>query len=250
MRVRTANASPRLRRVSRSRLEQMTSDLRRAYDLMRAAYGHQGWWPGDTPFEMCVGAILTQNTSWKNVERAIDRLRRRDVLRVEGMSALSESDLAELIRPAGYFNVKAARLRSFVRVLLDQHQGSLARLFAGDTPIVRARLLSIHGIGPETADSMLLYAGGHASFVVDAYTRRIFSRHGWCRPDASYDELQAICASSLAEAGGADLLDLWQDFHAQLVAVGKDFCRPTAPRCDRCPLATLLCHPPRAILRG
>src|ERR1019366_5036017 len=153
-----------------------TGALRRAYRQMRAHFGHLHWWPGETPFEVCVGAILTQNTSWSNVERAIANLRAARVLEPKPLFALSESKLAALIRPAGYFNVKARRLRSFLRVLVEEFGGDLDRLFAGDTAVVRERLLAINGVGPETADSMLLYAGGHHQFVIDAYTKRIFQR--------------------------------------------------------------------------
>ena len=153
--------------------------LRRAYRLMLAHFGHLHWWPGETPFEVCVGAILTQNTSWSNVERAIANLKAARVLEPRKLFALSESKLAALIRSTGYFNVKARRLRSFLRVLVEEFSGDLERLFAGDTAAVRERLLAIHGVGPETADSMLLYAGGHHRFVIDAYTKRIFHRHGW-----------------------------------------------------------------------
>jgi endonuclease-3 related protein len=214
--------------------------LRRAYRLMRAHYGHQHWWPGETPFEVCVGAILTQNTAWSNVERAIANLKTARVLEPRRLLALSESRLASLLRPAGYFNVKAQRLRSFLRVLVEVFGGDLKGLFAGQTPVVRERLLAIHGIGPETADSMLLYAGDHHRFVIDAYTRRIFLRHGWCRPDASYDALQRLCESALRQKRRRARLDYWQDFHAQLVNVGKDYCRTRQPRCADCPLESLL----------
>ena len=215
--------------------------LRRAYRLMLARFGHQGWWPGETRFEICVGAILTQNTNWKNVERAITNLKTARVLAPEKMFALPEVELARLIRPAGYFNVKARRLRAFLRVLVEDFGGELPRLFAGDTAVVRARLLAVKGIGPETADSMLLYAGGHASFVVDAYTRRIFLRHGWVHGEkVTYDELKALCETALRGQPGLARLDHWQDYHAHLVAVGKDFCRPREPRCETCPLKPLL----------
>ncbi len=230
--------------------------LRRAYDLMHQRFGHQGWWPGETPFEVCVGAILTQNTNWSNVERAIAHLRAADALDPQKLFSLPERRLAELIRPAGYFNVKARRLRSFLRVLVEQCDGDLARLFAGETAAARARLLATHGIGPETADSMLLYAGGHRSFVIDAYTQRIFHRHGWCgaesrRPkaegrgspgacEATYDELQTICQTALDHKPPAQRLDYWQDYHAQLVMVGKHFCRTRRALCDQCPLGPLL----------
>jgi len=207
---------------------------------MRAAFGPQHWWPGETPFEVCVGAILTQNTAWSNVERAIANLKGAGVLEPRRLHALPLTDLARLLRPAGYFNVKAARLRAFLDVLVDEFGGELERLFGGATPVVRARLLAIKGIGPETADCMLLYAGGHASFVVDAYTRRIFHRHGWCAEAEAYHDLQTLCAASLSHRPDAATLDYWQDYHAQLVRVGKQFCRPRAPRCEACPLQCLL----------
>ncbi len=217
-----------------------TRQLRKAYNLMRARFGHQQWWPGDTPFEVCVGAVLTQNTSWTNVERAIANLKRADVLEPAKLSALNEARLAELLKPSGYFNVKARRVRSFVRVLVESHGGSLERLFAGDTDAVRERLLAINGIGPETADSMLLYAGGHPRFVVDAYTRRIFHRHGWSGAQATYEQLQTFCEGALSQTRGGERVDYWQDYHAQLVMVGKQFCRPRNPDCANCPLKTLL----------
>jgi endonuclease-3 related protein len=207
---------------------------------MRAHFGHQHWWPGETPFEVCVGAILTQNTSWTNVERAIANLKSAGVLEARRMFALPEPDLAQLIRPAGYFNVKARRLRAFLRVLVEHHHGDLKRLFAGDTASVRQRLLAIFGIGPETADSLLLYAGGHHSFVVDAYTKRIFSRHSWCDDGADYDALKSICESALGHQPPAARLDYWQDYHAQLVMVGKHYCRKRVSRCAACPLRPLL----------
>jgi endonuclease-3 related protein len=214
--------------------------LRHAYRLMRSHFGHQHWWPGETPFEVCVGAILTQNTSWSNVERAIANLKAASVLEPKKLFALSESQLAALIRSAGYFNVKARRLRSFLRVLVEQFGGHLGRLFAGETVAVRERLLAINGVGPETADSMLLYAGGHHRFVIDAYTKRIFQRHRWSGASASYEDLQGLCESALDEKPRRERLDYWQDFHAQLVIVGKDFCRPRRPRCAECPLRPLL----------
>ena len=228
--------------------------LRRAYELMRARFGHRHWWPADTAFEVCLGAILTQNTAWTNVERAMANLKAAQVLEPEKLFALPESKLAELIRPAGYFNVKARRLRSFLRVLVEDFGGDLRPLFAGETAAVRARLLAINGIGPETADSMLLYAGGHSSFVIDAYTKRIFQRHNWSRmaedrnqksevgnPMASdYGKLKMLCEARLNQKTGAARLDYWQDYHAQLVTVGKHFCRTRAPLCDQCPLKPLL----------
>lgn len=207
---------------------------------MRERFDHQKWWPGETSFEVCVGAILTQNTSWTNVERAIANLKSAHVLDATRMFALPENELAQLIRPAGYFNVKARRLRSFLKVLIEDYEGELHRLFAGETTTVRIRLLDINGIGPETADSLLLYAGGHHSFVVDAYTKRIFSRHGWCSDDADYETLKHLCESSLNDKPVAERLDYWQDYHAQLVMVGKHHCRKRALRCHECPLHPLM----------
>ena len=220
---------------------------------MRARFGHQNWWPGETPFEVCVGAILTQNTNWSNVERAIANLKAARVLEPKKLFALPKPQLARLIRPAGYFNVKARRLRSFLRVLVEKFDGDLKKLFAGGTTEVRGRLLTINGIGPETADSLLLYAGGHCSFVIDAYTKRIFERHGWAGrmtegkkrkanelSPFSYEALKTLCEAALDQKRGAARLDYWQDYHAQLVMVGKHFCRPREPRCDACPLQSLL----------
>jgi endonuclease-3 related protein len=222
--------------------------LRSAYKLMRARFGHQHWWPGETPFEVCVGAILTQNTAWTNVERAIANLKAARALEPGKLFALPESKLAELIRPAGYFNVKARRLRSFLRVLVEEYAGDLGKFLDGETSMVRERLLATHGIGPETADSLLLYAGGHHGFVIDAYTKRIFQRHHWSsksevpspKPSASYDELKRLCESALNQKRGAQRLDYWRDYHAQLVMTGKHFCRTRVPRCEECPLKPLL----------
>jgi endonuclease-3 related protein len=238
--------------MPKTALKPVARDLRRAYPLMFARFGHQHWWPGETPFEVCVGAILVQNTSWTNVERAIANLKAAHVLEPRKLIALPEDRLAQLIRPAGYFNVKARRLRSFLSTLVQGHDGLLRSLFAGDTAVVRERLLAIKGIGPETADSMLLYAGGHHSFVIDAYTRRIFERHGWAwqelkvkneklkKAGFEYDVLKWLCESALDHKRGAARLDYWQDYHAQLVMVGKHYCRPREPRCEQCPLRSLL----------
>ncbi len=217
------------------------SHLRQAYQLMRARFGHQHWWPGETPFEVCIGAILTQNTAWANVERAIANLKAARALEPGKLFALPESKLAELIRPAGYFNVKARRLRSFLRVLVEEYAGNLGKFLDGETSMVRERLLAIHGIGPETADSLLLYAGGHHGFVIDAYTKRIFQRHHWSPKSAvGYDELKRLCESALNQKRGAQRLDYWRDYHAQLVMTGKHFCRARVPRCEECPLKSLL----------
>lgn len=226
--------------------------LRQAYALMQAHFGHQHWWPAETPFEVCVGAILTQNTAWANVERAITNLKQAAPLTPHALLQLAPERLAQLIRPAGYFNIKTRRLRAFLEVLVHQYGGHLERLFAGDTATVRARLLAIYGIGRETADSMLLYAGGHLSFVVDAYTKRIFLRHDWWHPPRrhhrgsktqtaeEYESLKALCESALNHVPAMERVDLWQDYHAQLVMVGKHYCTSREPRCEQCPLRQLL----------
>lgn len=159
------------------------------YDVLFAALGPQYWWPGRTSFEVIVGAILTQNTSWPNVERAIVNLRREKLLRPVGLERVSTAKLARCIRPSGYFRQKARKLKAFVRFLRKEFGGSLARMFRTPTAELRERLLGIYGIGPETADSILLYAGAHPVFVVDAYTRRILERHGQALPRDPYEQL-------------------------------------------------------------
>ncbi|MGB9602719.1 MAG: endonuclease III domain-containing protein [Verrucomicrobiia bacterium] len=214
--------------------------LQKAYDLMYRQFGYQDWWPGDTDFEICIGAILTQNTAWSNVEKAIENLKRQGALDPYVIHKMPISELANLIRPAGYFNIKAKRVKNFVNVLVEKYNGSIALLLEGTRDTVRKRLLAINGIGKETADSMMLYAGQHLSFVVDAYTKRIFSRHNWCRPDAEYDEIKALCENSLNKDVSKNLLNYWRDYHAQLVMVGKNYCRKSNPKCECCPLNPLL----------
>ncbi len=221
---------------------ELTLPLDQAYQLMLERHGHQGWWPADTDFEMCVGAILTQNTSWTQVEKALSKLKQHNCLTPHALHEVEPETLAEWIRPAGYFRLKTQRLKAFVGVLVDEYEGEVSCLMAGERSQVRLRLLNIHGIGPETADSMMLYAGGHAIFVVDAYTRRIFSRHGWCHPQAPYHTLQEICQNGIQawQSSSESRVEGWKDYHAQLVQIGKDFCRPRNPKCDLCPLQSLL----------
>lgn len=204
--------------------------LREIYDRLWQAYGPQHWWPARTRVEVVVSAILTQNTAWSNVERAIDNLRRARVLTWSGLRDLHASELAELIRPSGTYDVKARRLGSFVRYLWENHNGSLRSLLNGDLETVRERLLSIHGIGPETADAILLYAGNRASFVVDAYTRRILRRHHLCGDRAKYETLRELFQAALPPDP-----PLFNQYHALLVALGKKHCR-TRARCLGCPL--------------
>ena len=200
------------------------------YQAMLARFGHQGWWPGNGTVEICVGAILTQNTNWRNVEKAVAGLRAADCLSVEALLAIDREALAELIRPAGYYNVKAKRLKNFVDHVCREWEGDLAGFLDRGVQTLREDLLSINGIGRETADSIILYAAGKCTFVVDAYTARIVSRHRLIDADADYDEIKSLFESNLA-----DDAELFNDFHAQLVAVGKHFCRPAA-RCPGCPL--------------
>jgi endonuclease III related protein len=209
----------------------LTEVYRRLFD----AFGPQHWWPGETPFEVIVGAVLTQNTSWRNVERAIDNLRKADLLDPQALYAVPVEELEELIRPAGYFRVKAARLRSVLEFIVEQYDGSLDAMFAVGLPDLRRQLLAVHGIGPETADAILLYAGRLPSFVVDAYTHRILARHGWIGFDADYHQIQDYVQSGLPQE-----VPQYNEFHALLVRLGKDFCRKTNPKCAECPLQALL----------
>jgi endonuclease-3 related protein len=200
------------------------------YRAMHQALGPQGWWPGQTRFEVIVGAILTQNTSWRNVARAIENLRRAGALTPHALEAIPPARLAQLIRSSGYYNVKVGRVKRFLGFLRDRYGLSVSRMLARRPSSLRRELLAVPGIGPETADSILLYAGGVPIFVVDAYTRRILSRHGLVAPDASYDEMQAFLMGPLPPNAA-----LYNEYHALLVAVGKEHCRPV-PRCAGCPL--------------
>jgi len=214
--------------------------LREVYQRLRDRFGHQGWWPGESPFEICLGAILVQNTRWTNVERALAGMKQRQLLDPARLRDLPQCDLEELLRPAGTFRIKAARVRHFLEVLWTNHSGSLEHLFSGPIEIVRRRVLAIPGIGPETADCLLLYAGGQLSFVIDAYTRRVLERHGWAHPKVRYEALQHACAVELSMDEAAERMDLWQDFHAQMTVLGQRFCRASAPACQGCPLEPLL----------
>jgi len=200
------------------------------YGKLFSFYGPRGWWPGDSPFEIAVGAILTQNTNWSNVEKAIANLKRQDVLYAEAMCKMSSQELAQLIRPAGYYNVKAKRLRAFLCFLMDEYGGDMARMKETATERLRDALLSINGVGQETADSILLYALGRPVFVIDAYTKRVMSRHGLMAEEASYGEYQALFYRCIDPD-----TTLFNEYHALLVSVGKDFCKPT-PKCAGCPL--------------
>ncbi len=204
------------------------------YAALRDAAGHRGWWPGKTRLEIILGAILTQNTAWTNVEKAIASLRRERMLTLDALRAAPEEQLASLIRPSGYFRQKARKIRAFIGLLDERYSGSLARVARRETPALREDLLSVWGIGHETADSILLYAFRRPVFVVDAYTIRVLSRHGWIPEKAGYLQVQSLLMSSLPPDE-----PLYNDFHAQFVWVGHHFCKP-APRCADCPLARFL----------
>lgn len=208
----------------------MENMLMKIYRLLFEAYGPQHWWPGESPFEVMVGAILTQNTSWKNVEKSIHQLKEKGVLHPEGILRLKESELASLIRSSGYFRIKAKRLKAYLNLMFEEFGGKIERM--GRIPLreMRAKLLSVNGIGPETADSILLYALGKPIFVVDAYTKRILSRHSIIDGKASYEEVQRLFMQHLPHDE-----DLFNEYHALLVHLGKGVCQKK-PKCDICPL--------------
>jgi endonuclease-3 related protein len=209
------------------------ADLLRVYRRLRRRFGHARWWPGETPFEVCVGAILTQNTAWTNVERALDVLRRRGLLAPEPLARLRADEIAPLVRSAGTYNVKARRLAAFVAFLAREFGGRVEAMAEAEPGALRARLLAVDGIGPETADAILLYAAGLPVFVVDAYTRRVFARLGLVGERAGYDEVQRFFSERLPRDAA-----LFNDYHAQIVRLAKDACR-TRPLCERCPLDDL-----------
>jgi endonuclease-3 related protein len=211
----------------------ISKKLTEIYQLLYAAFGPQHWWPSQTQFEIIAGAILTQNTNWANVEKAIAHLKTTDCLAPEKLHHLDISRLAELIRPAGYYNIKAKRLKNFVDWFFDNYDGQLTNLENLDTDRLRAELLTVKGIGCETADSILLYALDRPIFVVDAYTARIAFRHQLINPDADYEQLRELFQSNLPQD-----IQLFNEYHALLVRVGKEFCKPKA-KCAGCPLEKL-----------
>lgn len=202
------------------------------FHLLLRRFGPQDWWPGETALEMMVGAVLTQNTNWKNVEKALKHLKDLNLLSLKGLRSLSITELAEIIRPAGYYNVKAKRLNNLIGFVFDRYHADLSEFLEEKTEVLREGLLSIKGIGPETADCILLYAAGRPIFVIDTYTHRIFSRHGMMDEQATYDELQAFFMDHLP-----DDPDLFNEFHALIVRTGKEYCR-RKPLCPHCPLNT------------
>ncbi|HET8947562.1 MAG TPA: endonuclease III domain-containing protein [Candidatus Polarisedimenticolia bacterium] len=209
--------------------------LRGWYDALFRAYGPQGWWPGRSRFEVIVGAYLTQNVAWSNVARALRNLRKARLLHPVRLRRARAGVVAKLIRPSGYYNQKADRLLAFVRFLETRHGGSLDRLFRQPLQIVRRELLGLRGVGPETADSILLYAGKRPVFVIDAYTRRLLHRHGYPGRDASYEDLRRGFETALP----ADV-NLFNEFHALIVRLAKEQCRSGIPDCRGCPLEPFL----------
>ena len=210
-----------------------TKALLQIYQKMFEALGPRQWWPGETPFEVVIGAILTQNTNWSNVEKAIKNLKTAGKLSPEGIYALSVTELAKLIRPSGFFNVKAKRVKAFINWLFSRYEGNLSKMLDQDLQTLRGELLSVKGIGPETADSILLYAGNKPTFVVDAYTHRIFSRHELIPEESTYDEMKSFFEENLPED-----VQLFNEYHALIVNIGKTFCK-TKKVCEPCPLKDL-----------
>jgi endonuclease III related protein len=209
----------------------MGNKLRLIYKKLYHFFGPQGWWPGETPFEVMVGAILTQNTNWANVEKAINNLKKYKALSTRKLYKLSGVKIASLIRPAGYYNIKAGRLKNLLDFINDNYSGDIRQMFRGKTDKLRQGLLSVNGIGPETADSILLYALNKPIFVIDAYTRRVFSRHGFILEDCDYNTVQNLFSKNIRNE-----VKLFNEYHALIVKLGKDFCLKNKPKCDICPL--------------
>ncbi|MBF0480797.1 MAG: endonuclease III domain-containing protein [Desulfovibrionaceae bacterium] len=207
--------------------------LMRMFEAMSGALGPSGWWPAKTPFETAVGAVLAQNTNWGNAAKAMGNIERAGVMDCAALLALTPEALAELIRPAGYFRLKAARLRALLEFVDAACGGDPAALAAWPLETARERLLTVRGVGPETADSILLYAAGLPSFVIDAYTRRILSRHGLAPADAPYDELRDFFMDALPPDA-----PLYNEMHALIVRVGSAYCKTKSPACRECPLET------------
>jgi endonuclease-3 related protein len=246
--------------------------VQQIYRKLAREWGPQHWWPAETPFEVIVGAILTQNTSWTNVERALTNLRAAGMLNLEGIRNIGLGDLESLVRPSGYFRQKAQRLKDLVAFIDARYGGSLERMFATSTAELRSELLTQNGIGSETADSILLYAGLHPVFVVDAYTRRILERHAVLRGSAKYDDIRLLvehalmhedapCVanqrarpvahspSTMSTAKQSQRARVYNEMHGLLVQVGKHYCHKQQPHCDGCALGELLSSRQRARLR-
>ncbi len=208
-----------------------TDRIKSIYRLLYEEYGPQGWWPGDSQLECIVGAILTQNTAWSNVEKAINNLKRLNLISVDKLKLLTTQELARLIRPSGYYNQKAHKIKSFLEFLSSSYEDSLEKMFDEEVNLLRNRLLEIKGIGPETADCILLYGGDKPVFVVDTYTYRILSRHGLVPEHTNYDEMQEIFMDALE-----NIPEIFNEYHALLVKAGKEHCKRSNPICAGCPL--------------
>ena len=243
--------------------------IRAYYDTLFSAWGRQHWWPAQSRFEVIVGAYLTQNTSWTNVEKALGNLRHARLLTIGGIRNTPQPKLEKLIRSAGYFRQKAQRLKTFVRFLDERYAGSLTRMFAQPTLELRDELLALNGVGPETADSILLYAGNHPVFVVDAYTRRILERHQIASSATGYDEIRQLFEQALggtpppkqsldvaspttgprgschrpsrvSTSERTELVQIFNEMHGLIVGVGKHYCLKSQPQCEQCPLQKFL----------
>jgi endonuclease-3 related protein len=227
MTARTASVS-----VSPTRKRAKTAKrLMDMYERLYAHFGPRNWWPGDSALEIAVGAVLTQNTAWINVAKAIANLKEAGVLELDALRALEPAELAELIRPAGYYNLKEKRLRHLLDMFHEECGGDLESLWKRPLPVARELLLSVKGVGPETADSILLYAGGLPTFVIDAYTFRVLGRHGLAKDGDKYHDLQALFMEHLEPSPA-----LFNEFHALIVGLGHRLCKKSNPLCDGCPL--------------
>ena len=215
-------------------MNSLAEKLNKIYELLLEAYGSQHWWPAESPLEVLVGAVLTQNTNWQGVEKALANLKRHDLLDPLKLQATSTDDLARLIKPAGYFNLKARRLKNLIEFINEAYCGDLEKMGSVETSRLRRKLLAVNGVGPETADSILLYALQKPAFVVDTYTYRVMSRHGLIGEEVGYDELQELFTQHLPLE-----VKLFNEYHALLVKVGKLHCQ-RKPRCQGCPLEPLL----------
>ncbi len=193
-------------------------------------YGQQGWWPADSRLECIIGAILTQNTSWRNVEKAIINLKKEKLIDIKKLNLIPVNELSNIIRPSGYHNVKAKRLKNFIKFIIENYDAKIENMINKETEILRTELLSINGIGPETADTILLYALEKRAFVVDKYTHRILSRHGLIPEKANYKEMQELILDSIEKNSY-----IYNEFHALIVKVGKEHCKKS-PKCNGCPL--------------
>lgn len=248
------------------------NEIRRYYSALYRAWGKQHWWPAESRFEVILGAYLTQNTAWTNVERALVNLRNAELMTVEGIRDVPLPELEQLVRPSGYFRQKATRLKMFVAFLDSRYEGSLDRLFSQPTEKLREELLGLNGVGPETADSILLYAGNHPVFVVDAYTRRILDRHNLLSPASGYEDIRELferalkpladrqkiapvdlavplasdsrraahTPSTMSKSERTALVQVFNEMHGLIVAVGKYHCGKSRPKCDGCPLQPFL----------